>query len=425
MKNRIRTTDKKGEKLNVNENYRSDGQYFYNYKDPITGKRSRIYSSSLAGLRRKEVELKKSLSAIQEKEKEKPNSTIVNELFNSYISEKNELRESTILNYKTMYNKHIRGRFGTAKVVDVTVADVEKLYRRLHFESNLRMSTIGTIHNILHPLFDKALDQRIIDFNPSDRVMKRLKSKIKEPKKKVHALTRAQQKVFLDYVAQHPIFNHWFPIFVFLLGTGLRIGECLGMRWSDLEDERMIHVVRSLTYRPSEKHENHCIKSLTDLKTDASHRSIPLLDTVKDVLVQEKQYNELMGFYNVKAIDGVSDFIFLNRNGQARTGKSLNQAIDRIIKHYNAEEMQKAEQENREAFLLPHFSCHNLRHTFCTRLVEMNVPPKAVQGLMGHSDYKTSMNIYAEIFSESMIDLLQDLNWDKRMFPSMVKAIPE
>ena len=334
------------------------------------------------------------------------------------------MRESTRLNYKTMYNKYVRnGAFGAKKLTDVTPYDVEQLYRKLHFESELKMSTIDTIHNVLHPLFDLALDKRIILSNPSDRVMKKLKSKIKEPRRQVHALTREQQKVFLSYVSDHPIFNRWFPILVFLLGTGLRIGECLGMRWSDLQDERMIQVVRSLTYRPSEQHDGHCIKAVSDLKTDCSHRSIPLNEVVKDALERERFRAELMGFHNVQSIDGVSDFVFLNRYGQALTGKSVNSAIKRIIEHYNADESQNAMIENRSPILLPHFSCHNLRHTFCTRLVEMKVPVKVIQALMGHSDFKTTMNIYAEIMAESMTDLLQELNWDEGLFTCTGKVI--
>ncbi len=48
---------------------------------------------------------------------------------------------------------------------------------------------------------------------------------------------RRQQRAFMDYVANHPVFCHWWPLFTVLLGTGTRIGECLGLRWSDLDYE--------------------------------------------------------------------------------------------------------------------------------------------------------------------------------------------
>lgn len=52
--------------------------------------------------------------------------------------------------------------------------------------------------------------------------------------------------------------------------------------------------------------------------------------------------------------------------------------------------------EKREPVLIPHFSVHNLRHTFCTRFCENETNIKVIQEIMGHSDISTTMNIYAE-----------------------------
>ena len=73
------------------------------------------------------------------------------------------------------------------------------------------------------------------------------------------------------------------------------------------------------------------------------------------------------------------------------------QAIERIRNAYNTEEQEVADNEGREAFLLPHFTCHQLRHTFCTRLVEMEPRAKVVQTIMGHANISTTMDVYAEV----------------------------
>ena len=57
-------------------------------------------------------------------------------------------------------------------------------------------------------------------------------------------------------------------------------------------------------------------------------------------------------------------------------------------------EKEAAEKEDREPVLLPHFSAHNLRHTFCTRLCENESNLKVIQSVMGHSDIQTTMDIY-------------------------------
>ena len=99
-------------------------------------------------------------------------------------------------------------------------------------------------------------------------------------------------------------------------------------------------------------------------------------------------------------IDGISDFVFLNRFGQPQNPQSVNRAIKRISVAYNEAELEKAEKAKREPQLLPPFSCHNLRHTFCTRLCEKETNLKVIQSVMGHKDIQTTMDIYAEATEE-------------------------
>ncbi len=71
-------------------------------------------------------------------------------------------------------------------------------------------------------------------------------------------------------------------------------------------------------------------------------------------------------------------------------------AIDRITRDYNVEEIELAVRQNREPLLLPHFSVHNLRHTFCTRMCENESNIKVIQEIMGHSDISMTMDVYNE-----------------------------
>ena len=76
--------------------------------------------------------------------------------------------------------------------------------------------------------------------------------------------------------------------------------------------------------------------------------------------------------------------------------------IERISTAYNMEELDQAELEDRAPELLPHFSVHNLRHTFCTRLCESTNDIKFIQQVMGHADFSTTMDIYTHITQENM-----------------------
>ena len=76
---------------------------------------------------------------------------------------------------------------------------------------------------------------------------------------------------------------------------------------------------------------------------------------------------------------------------------------------YNKEETQLAKEKNREPILLPHFSAHHLRHTFCTRFCENETNLKVIQEIMGHSDISTTMDVYAEATDEKKKEILTDL----------------
>ena len=96
----------------------------------------------------------------------------------------------------------------------------------------------------------------------------------------------------------------------------------------------------------------------------------------------------------------MSGFVFCNRDGMLLNPQAINRAIKRIRRQYNAEEVLNAKKENREPVILPEFSCHHLRHTFATRLVETETNLKVVQSVMGHASFETTMDIYADATDE-------------------------
>ncbi len=79
------------------------------------------------------------------------------------------------------------------------------------------------------------------------------------------------------------------------------------------------------------------------------------------------------------------------------------------------EEMDQAELEDREPDLLPHFSVHNLRHTFCTRLCESTNDVKFIQQVMGHADFSTTMDIYTHITQENMREKAKNISVNMKL----------
>lgn len=122
-----------------------------------------------------------------------------------------------------------------------------------------------------------------------------------------------------------------------------------------------------------------------------------MLDFVKEAFIQERDYQRANDIQCSVTIDGYTDFIFVNRFGNTQHQGTLNKAIRRIIRDCNDEVLLKEEDD---PVLLPHFSCHSLRHTFTTRMCEAGVNVKVIQDALGHADISTTLNIYADVTKE-------------------------
>lgn len=120
-----------------------------------------------------------------------------------------------------------------------------------------------------------------------------------------------------------------------------------------------------------------------------------MLNDVKRALLKEYRTQMKNGF-NMMVIDNCSGFIFFKENGNITVPNDARQVLNRIVASYNAREVKQSKKDHRKPFLLPHFSLHILRHTFCTRLCENGVNIKVIQEIMGHSDISVTMNVYSE-----------------------------
>ena len=405
--------DNKGRVLRKGETQRScDGKYVYTYTDP-EGKRRSIYSKDIMELRKREEKLIK--DQLDGLDVYAAGNSTVNFVFDRYISTKSELRKTTKRNYTYMYDRFIRGGFGKKKIAAVKYSDVLQFYQHLLKEKEIQVNTLETIHTVLHPTFQLAVRDNIIRVNPSDGVMAQIKKQPGRNHGIRHALTVEQQRAFVNYIEDNPTYYRWTSLIKFLLGTGCRIGEAIGIRWEDVDfEKRMISINHSLIYYSTEyKDHPMCTFSISLPKTEAGIRNIPMIDVVYDVLQMELEEQKETGF-NETEIDGMKGFIFMNRFGYVHNPQSINRAIKRIHESYNAEEVVKAAKEHREPVLIPHFSCHHLRHTFCSRLCEVETNLKVIQSIMGHANIETTMDIYAEVTDmkkqESMNNLAHKLD---------------
>jgi Site-specific recombinase XerD len=252
----------------------------------------------------------------------------------------------------------------------------------------------------------------ILRSNPSDEVISEIKKKLKGRPEPRHALSIEEQRAFLDYLDK-PEFYRWKPLFVTMFGTGCRVGEIIGLRWSDLDfTNGSISINHNVTYYPRSDKGYRCEFQVSLPKTKAGIRTVPMLEKVKEALELEKKNQKQYGYHSLVELDGMSGFIFCNRFGNLHNPASINREIKRIVDDHNAQEEVKAKREHRDPVMIPRFSCHITRHTFCTRLCENETNVKVIQSVMGHKDIQTTLDIYAEVSEKKKKEIFDNLNND-------------
>ena len=196
-----------------------------------------------------------------------------------------------------------------------------------------------------------------------------------------------------------------------MFGTGVRVGELIGLRWDDINfEENKITIIHNITYYPRLDTGRRCEYELNDPKTEAGKRTIPMLDKVKEAFLAEKAYQKESGNHCIMELGGYTGFVFCNRFGSFHNQSSINREIKRIVCEHNAVEQVRARREGRQPVMIPSFSCHITRHTFCTRLCENETNIKVIQMIMGHKDVQTTLDIYAEVSESKKQDVFRQLN---------------
>ena len=402
--------DSKNRKLNKGEYQRNDGRYAYRYID-VDGIERWIYSWRLTdtdrppagkeyteSLREMEIRIAQSLTdGIKIYDAEK---TTLNECFETYLSTKIKIKDVTRVSYRKLWSYYIKETIGRRYVSDLHYSTLVRFFGGL-ISGGLKQSSVEQVFSVVKPALDLAVRDNLLKSNPAIGVMNAIKTKDGYSEHR-HALTQEQQEAFLSFLERYPRHRRLFRLIIFLIGTGCRIGEARGLTWNDCDfDRKVIFIDRQMQYYKAtgeEKHREH----ITTVKCKSSRRMIPMFNAVRDVLFEEKDDQEALGIHSVD-VDGLSGFIFIKTNGSVIEVADAFRAIDNAVKEYNRIESDRAKREGRQPVFVPHFSPHNLRHTFCTRLYENEPNMKLVQEVMGHSNISTTMDIYTDIGNATKI----------------------
>ena len=399
----MKRIDKNRIKLIKGEYERKNGTYEYRYKD-IDGKTKSIYAENLQKLRAAEKAIKKDVV-----NGNSPVNTAksLNQVFEEYKAIKqNIIRDSTFANYMSLYNLYIKNGLGKKKISDIKQDDIVRHYSRLH-ESGCTITTVDSLHTVVHGIFTYCVEQRYLQYNPADRCMVKLKQAEKKNTIKdiseddeslsgrCIALTVAEEKTFIEFIKKHKVYNKWYNLMVSSLLFGPRLGEIAALQWNDIDwAKNTIRINKTLVYlqHPDIKKQ---VFQMHAPKTETGLRWIVMTKPLRAIFEEMYEVRKEKGKGNAN-VDGYDDFIFLNRFGQPFQQNSINKAIKRIVRDCNIEQLEKEEKYGTNAVILPDFASHTFRRTFATRMVEIGLNIKVLQNILGHTDSGTTLNFYAK-----------------------------
>jgi len=269
---------------------------------------------------------------------------------------------STLAGYKDIYEKHIKQQLGYMRLKEIKLIDCQAL-----INNELKKNKWGTVKHTLvclNQMFNSAVDFELIDRSPSEKV-KHTTDIIEERR----VMTVEEQKLFVNYIKNNSY--KYRDESLFILETGLRIGELLGLKWSDIQDKK-ITVSRSMFW---DRHEKKYYE--TTPKTQAGKRIIPLTNTAYSILKNRKLTR--------------MDYIFLDPDHN--TKGSMCSSMKYVCQKIGIEKI----------------SPHGLRHTFATRCIEAGMQPKTLQKILGHAKITMTMDLYVHVTDDTLIQEIKKL----------------
>lgn len=234
-------------------------------------------------------------------------------------------------------------------------------------------------------------------------------------------MTQKQESDLLYYIKnKSKNYSNRYPMIKFMLSTGTRIGETLGITWDDIDFEnRIISINHQLLYR---KKDGKCQFYISPPK-NKKERIIPISQSLYEML---KQYRVDTYFINQSSeFNGYKGFLFLNKNGNLNKPATITRAFHGIRAEYNKAEEENALFENREPLYIPDFTPHILRHTFCTRMAESGMDIKVLQEIMGHSNIQVTMNIYNHVNEDRLISEFNRVDNINRNIVPQTSNVPQ
>ena len=288
-----------------------------------------------------------------------------------------KVRPSSHQTYKGYIDNHIKPSIGNIPLEKLTTMDLQKFYRKLltkgrveRVESKeqpkgLSAKTVRNINQVISSAMDFAVAQKIISENPCKAV-----TLPKLEHKEMQTIPAEQLQTFLQEAKATGVYEMYY----IELATGLRRGELLGLKWTDIDWKNGIIKVRRQVARV----DGQIVEA--PLKTKNSYRAVSISPQAIEVLREQKRKTN-------------DTYVFPSPNGGPISPDSVNNMLKRVLERAG----------------IPKVRFHDLRHTFATIALQNGVDIKTVSGMLGHFSAGFTLDTYAHVTTSAQKEAAQTM----------------
>nr|WP_308658401.1 site-specific integrase [uncultured Agathobacter sp.] len=310
---------------------------------------------------------------------------------------------ATIKKQDSLWNNHVKAKFGKRYVDDISVAEVNDYLTELYYTENRAYTYTESFLKFFYLIFGQSYSRNYLSAEQYDKLCKNKDTKIHMPKMKIDEETDIITFSDDEMSVLSQYFTGTNAETAFMLGKycGLRINECYGLKWCNVDFKKgIIKIDRQMQYQDG-------VIKLVSLKTRNARREIVIATPLKRYLKKVKQHRDEVAVLLEEQREQNQTFLMDMGKSKISSLELVNSLDDGKIQTVNS--MKYHTQKIKKLFGIT-FKYHYLRHTYGTRLAMMNTPMHILCNQMGHASGNVTQKYYLGNSKQGLEILKNNLN---------------